>query len=552
MVMCRKKSHHIQQDLHCHKRRRTEHEYAKEHNESYFHQFEKKMEAENLSSAAIAAFKNSYMALVRGESGVVLEDSIEAVTEVPNLDNIKSLVRPDLELLKHTVVLKLNGGLGTGMGLEKAKSLLPVKDGMTFLDLMAEQILSTRERLGQNVMFMLMNSFSTSDDTMEFLAKYPNLCDGDCDMLELLQNKVPKVNSETLEPAVCLSDARNEWCPPGHGDLYAALYGSGKLQALLDAGITYMFVSNSDNLGATLDLDLLTWFARSNKPFLMEVCNRTAADKKGGHLARRKIDNQLILRESAMCSKKDEDSFQDISRHKFFNTNNLWIRLDHLKVEIEKNNGIIPLPMIRNMKTVDPRNSASSKVYQLETAMGAAIECFNGAEAVLVPRTRFAPVKKCSDLFLLRSDAYVINHDFTLQLAPELNGVAPIVDLDSSKYKFVQDLDKLTCGGIPSVLQVQSLKVEGAVQFSASAVIKGNIALKNTSDDVGVLHDSVYCNSEYVINQQPALEGVKHSEDDQIPSPEKSPMSPMGQQALQFEMMYACWVTPAEYWCPEF
>lgn len=80
-----------------------------------------------------------------------------------------------------------------------------------------------------------------------------------------------------------------EWCPPGHGDLYSALYGSGKLDALLAEGVKYMFVSNSDNLGATLDLDLLTYFAQSGMPFMMECCRRTEADKKGGHLALRTV-----------------------------------------------------------------------------------------------------------------------------------------------------------------------------------------------------------------------------------------------------------------------
>lgn len=119
-----------------------------------------------------------------------------------------------------------------------------------------------------------------------------------------------------------------EWCPPGHGDLYAALLGSGKLDALLEEGIKYMFVSNSDNLGATLDTQLLKYFADSGAPFMMECCERTANDKKGGHLAVRKADSQLILREAAQCPDEDEDKFQDISTHKYFNTNNLWIDLE--------------------------------------------------------------------------------------------------------------------------------------------------------------------------------------------------------------------------------
>ena len=65
-------------------------------------------------------------------------------------------------LLQHTVMLKLNGGLGTGMGLEKAKSLLPISGDDTFLDLIAKQVLHMRQASGGSLAFLLMNSFSTS------------------------------------------------------------------------------------------------------------------------------------------------------------------------------------------------------------------------------------------------------------------------------------------------------------------------------------------------------------------------------------------------------
>jgi UDP-N-acetylglucosamine pyrophosphorylase len=175
-------------------------------------------------------------------------------------------------------VLKLNGGLGTSMGLDKAKSLLFVKGANTFLDLTAKQVLSMRKTFKSPVRFMLMNSFNTSADTLGFLTKYPSLVEDP--NIELMQNKVPKVDKSTMAPALWPVNSHLEWCPPGHGDLYTALYGSGKLDALLADGVKYMFVSNSDNLGATLDVDLLSYFADQNLPFLMECCTRTEADKK--------------------------------------------------------------------------------------------------------------------------------------------------------------------------------------------------------------------------------------------------------------------------------
>jgi phosphoglucomutase len=285
-----------------------------------------------------------------------------------------------------------------------------------------------------------------------------------------------------MQPATCDSDQSNEWCPPGHGDLYAALVGSGCLDSLLKDGYNYMFVSNSDNLGASLDLQILNYFAKSDAPFMMECCKRTENDKKGGHLGVRNSDNQLILRESAMCASEDEAAFQDISKHRFFNTNNLWIRLDKLKEIIDKHGGFIPLPMIMNKKTVDPKDGGSQKVLQLETAMGAAIECFPGSTAIVVPRTRFAPVKKCDDLLLLRSDAYIIeNHKPVLN--PACGGKAPVITLDSKKHKFVGDLEEATTGGMPSLVRCTKLTVKGLVRMSNKTKFVGEVSIVNNSDE---------------------------------------------------------------------
>lgn len=243
-----------------------------------------------------------------------------------------------------------------------------------------------------------------------------------------------------------------------------------------------MFVSNSDNLGASLDLSILTYFAKKDASFLMECCERTENDKKGGHLAVRKSDKQLVLRESAMCADEDEDAFKDITKHRFFNTNNLWIRLDKLNEIIKKHGGFIPLPMIKNKKTVDPKDDSSQKVIQLETAMGAAIEMFEGATAIVVPRTRFAPVKKCNDLLLLRSDAYQL-FDHKPVLNPECNGKAPVMELDSKLYKLVGALEEAMEGGVPSLVKCERLKIKGKVRMSSQTKFVGSVNITNSSSD---------------------------------------------------------------------
>merc|ERR1719373_20744 len=117
-----------------------------------------------------------------------------------------------------------------------------------------------------------------------------------------------------------------------------------------------------------MDLKLLTFFAQSKGPFMMEVAVRTDADKKGGHLAKDSKTGGLLLRESAQCPDEDEEAFQDVTKYTFFNTNNLWVDLVALKSIFDKHGGSIPLPVMKNAKTVDPRDKKSDAVLQLETA----------------------------------------------------------------------------------------------------------------------------------------------------------------------------------------
>jgi len=445
--------------------------------QSAFPEFAAKMRSAGMSEAAINAFRYSYESLLAGQTGMIPEGSIEPIETLPRFEEITGSKPGRPELLAQTVIVKLNGGLGTSMGLEKAKSLLEVKDGLTFLDLIARQVLFLEKKHHLPLRFLLMNSFSTSKDTLEFLTRYPEL--GQATSLELLQNQVPKVDALTLRPVAWPQNSQLEWYPPGHGDIYPSLLGSGLLDRLLAEGARILFVSNSDNLGATLDLDLLSYFAESGLSFLMEVAVRTASDRKGGHLAKR--NGKFLLRESAQCPAADESAFQDINRHRFFNTNNLWIRLDALKEAVDANAGFIPLPLIKNAKTVDPRDKHSTPVIQLETAMGAAIEYFERSGAIVVPRSRFAPVKTTSDLLVLRSDACVLTEDWRVRLAEGENDRPPKVDLDGDHYKLVDQLDAMTAAGVPSLKRCRELTIRGPVLFRCRNVFVGTVRVTNAS-----------------------------------------------------------------------
>jgi UDP-N-acetylglucosamine pyrophosphorylase len=452
-----------------------------------------KMAAAGLSEAAQRTFDHAWHQAASGQAGWMPEESLEAVQEVPSLHEVADQ-SPDDSLLDRLCVIKLNGGLGTSMGLEQAKSLIPVKDGLTFLDFIARQILWLRNKhRSRGPRFLLMNSFSTSADTVDYLSKYPDLSpDG---ALDFLQNKIPKLEADTLAPVEWAADPELEWCPPGHGDLYPSLLGSGWLERLADEGIEFLFVSNSDNLGAAPDLGLLGYFARSGLAFLMEVAERTVSDRKGGHLARRRSDGRLVLREIAQCRGEDLAAFQDIDRHRYFNTNSLWLRVSDLRDALRENGGSLPLPLIKNTKTVDPRDAASPKVLQLESAMGAAIECFAHAGAVLVPRTRFAPVKTTGDLLALRSDAYEVTADARLQLAAECGGVPPEVNLDTKIYKTLSGLEEGFGTEAPSLKDCHRFEVAGPWKFTSGVVCRGSVVFDNPTNQTVLIEPGSYADT---------------------------------------------------------
>ncbi len=428
-----------------------------------------KMRREGLPEPAIATFEHYYRQLAEGETGMIPEAEIEPVEDPQELD---ALPEGDAAL-DEAVVLKLNGGLGTSMGMTRAKSLIEAKDGMSFLDVIARQVLELRERSGARLPLVLMNSFATHADSLRALdpearADVPP---------DFVQHKEPKLRADDLTPVEWPDDPSLEWCPPGHGDLYTALLTSGMLDALLEHGYRYAFVSNSDNLGAVLEPRVLGWMAREQLPFVMEVTDRTEADRKGGHIAARR-DGGFVLRETAQTPKEDLAALQDIGRHRYVNTNNLWIDLRALESTMRSRDGVLGLPLIVNRKTVDPGDSSTPEVFQLETAMGAAIGVFEGAQPVRVPRRRFSPVKTTEDLLALRSDAYVLADDARVELAPAREGTPPIVDLDSAHYKLLRDFDARFPGGAPSLVACERLAVEGDVTFGRDVVVRGTVTVR--------------------------------------------------------------------------
>jgi UTP--glucose-1-phosphate uridylyltransferase len=455
--------------------------------------FISKMENEGLPSTVIDTYTHYYYKVIEGETGLVYDRDIEPVSpdEVGDFNNLSGYVDAGKNAFQQTVRIVLNGGLGTSMGLTGPKSLIEVKNGKSFLGIILGQAGNHAVKLA------FMNSFSTDQDTNRALTeleptKFPD---------SFLQHKYPKILQKDLSPAIWPQNPILEWNPPGHGDVYTALLTSGKLQEFLDQDIVYAFISNSDNLGAGLDESLLGYFAKHQFPFMMEVALKTPADLKGGHVARHK-NGRLILREAAQCPKEELDAFQDIRRYCYFNTNNIWINLKALKALFDKHK-MLKLPLILNPKTLDPRDDTSPPVYQLESAMGAAISLFDGAAAVKVPRNRFFPVKTCNDLLAVRSDCFVYTEDQGLRVNPERKelGWTDVVKvkLDPKYYGKIDGLDERFGEGVPSLVNCDSLTIEGDVSFEKDVKIEGSVRIANRKQSQAIIKAGTVINSDLVL-----------------------------------------------------
>jgi UTP--glucose-1-phosphate uridylyltransferase len=441
-----------------------------------------KMTEAGVAPAAIETFTRFYHLLESGETGLIREEEIDPLVDIPNRAELTISDDAASAALAKTAMLKLNGGLGTSMGMDQAKSLLPVRvstssttgetEMLTFLDIIVGQVRAARQATGARLPLLFMNSFRTRDDSLAALERYPDIA-VDGLPTDFLQNREPKLLADDLTPVTWDRDPDLEWCPPGHGDLYPALHASGVVVALLEAGFRYMCVSNSDNLGATPDATIAGWFAASGAPYAAELCRKTPADVKGGQLVIRKADGRIVQRETAQTHPDDTAASLDATRHPFFHTNNLWFDLEALAAELERTSGVLELPLIRNDKTVDPADPSSPKVVQIESAMGAAVAVFEGATAIEVERSRFLPVKTTNDLLVLRSDVYALTPDYWL----EAQAPAPLVDLDKDYYKLIDGFTQRFAAGAPSLRDADSLTVRGDWTFGSGVRVEGKAQL---------------------------------------------------------------------------
>ncbi|XP_015058615.1 UTP--glucose-1-phosphate uridylyltransferase [Solanum pennellii] len=369
------------------------------------------------------------------------------------------------KLLDKLVVLKLNGGLGTTMGCTGPKSVIEVRNGLTFLDLIVKQIEALNAKFGCSVPLLLMNSFNTHDDTLKIVEKYAN---SNIDIHTFNQSQYPRLVTEDFAPLPCKGNSgKDGWYPPGHGDVFPSLMNSGKLDALLAKGKEYVFVANSDNLGAIVDLKILNHLILNKNEYCMEVTPKTLADVKGGTLI--SYEGKVQLLEIAQVPDEHVNEFKSIEKFKIFNTNNLWVSLSAIKRLVEAD--ALKMEIIPNPKEVD-----GVKVLQLETAAGAAIKFFDRAIGANVPRSRFLPVKATSDLLLVQSDLYTLTDEgYVIRNPARSNPSNPSIELGPEFKKVANFLGRFK--SIPSIIDLDSLKVTGDVWFGSSVTLKGKVTV---------------------------------------------------------------------------
>ena len=397
----------------------------------------------------------------------VSEPKPELIIPYQNLaeETVDSIARS----LQKLAVLKLNGGLGTTMGCTGPKSAIEVRDGMTFLDLTVRQLEYLNQEYGCNVPLVLMDSFNTEKETTRILQKYGNKRTR---ILTFKQSRFPRIKKESLLPIPQHpNDAKNCWYPPGHGDVFESLQLSGLLDQLLGEGIEYLFISNIDNLGATVDLKILQHFAgaASDAEFIMELTDKTKADIKGGTLVQ--YNGQVRLLEIAQVPPAHKGDFTSVKKFKIFNTNNVWVSLRALKRAMGTERSL-PLDIIVNNKLHEENGM---QIVQLETAVGAAIKHFRNAHGINVPRSRFLPVKSCSDLFLVQSDLYMVRHGALVFNPARVFPATPIVKLGDHFKKVSHYLSRFASP--PHIIELDHLTVAGDVYFGKDVVLKGTVII---------------------------------------------------------------------------
>lgn len=325
----------------------------------------------------------------------IVWDHVKAY-QYEDLINYDQLVESNCDFSKIAIV-KLNGGLGTTMKCVGPKAIVKVKDDLSFLEIIINQIRVLNKKHNCQVPLILMNSYNTDSDPV--MNKIIEDCQ-DIKILRFNQSKIPRIDVKSGKAMNLIKEDKTSYCPPGTGDFYESLLYSDIYPELIKMNIKHLFVSNIDNLNATPCPKLVKYLQNnSNLEFGIEVTPKTELDVKGGTF----IDylGKTKLLELAMVPKEHLNEFYSIEKFKTFNTNNIWLNLERLATTYK-------LDLLKNYKTVN-----DNRVMQIESVIGSAINNFDKTVIFMVGRDRYKPVKKIEDLERIKNE-YSLNDDFIL------------------------------------------------------------------------------------------------------------------------------------------
>ena len=445
-----------------------------------FEQIENMMEGDGASPEQIRLFRKLLKQYVAQQAEPIKWHDLSTPPEesIINYDQLNEVQQKERRgLLSKLAVCRLNGGLGTSMGCEGPKSAIEVKNGQNFLDLIVQKMASLNKQYSTDVPLVLMNSFRFDQDTQKIIKRYKSRLQ----ILTFKQNQMPRLRKDTMLPLSREEYGEQSAYPPGHGDFYDSIAKSGILETLIDQGKQYLFISNVDNLGASIDLKILKLMEESKVPFIMEVTEKTRADVKGGTLVKTG-HREMGLLELAQVPKDFVEEFKSIKKFKIFNTNNIWINLAELKKMVTGND--IHLDIIVNQKNLE-----HLPILQLETAIGSGINNFEGSLAVKVPRIRFLPIKKTDDLLLAQSNLFVFEEGLLKKNPDRQFDGLPLIRLGENFQMFEEYQKRFE--SIPDILELDLLTVVGNVYFGKNITLRGNVILICEGEELHIPDNSL-------------------------------------------------------------
>lgn len=382
-------------------------------------------------------------------------DSKDEILVVPydSLASISEDIAETKMLLDKLVVVKFNGALGTNMGFSAPKSAIEVKNNLTPLDLMVDQVESLNSKYGCNVPLLLMNTAETHDHVQKVLEKYSN---SKVDIHSLSLSQQP--HEKSFE-----GHSRKDKLYPSsdHSVVFLSLMKSGTLDLLLVQGKEYALVVDSDNVAAVADPKIFNHLIQNQIEYCMEVAPVPSIDLRNSLINLRPGKFQLV-------DITQNPTKQSGGKFKFINTRSMWVNLRAIKRLIDTDE--LKVENFSSSKEVN-----DDQIISRGTAADSAIQFFDHTIGINVAQSRYLPVNSTSDLLLLQSDLYTADEGILVQNPARDNPANPSIEL-GPEFEKVNDFQS-RFKSIPSIINLDSLKVEGDVWFGAGITLKGKVSI---------------------------------------------------------------------------